>query len=76
MMDTGTQWQKACFVPTKSDVVVVAYRQWINQYAGGLVDWRVKFTWGSLPPTVPKEQLLDRYLSCNIATPKMHQTLV
>ncbi|XP_004308605.1 PREDICTED: protochlorophyllide-dependent translocon component 52, chloroplastic-like [Fragaria vesca subsp. vesca] len=62
MMDAGTQWQKACFVPTKSDVVVVAYRKWINQYAGGQVDWRGKYT-GELPPTPPKEQLMDRYQS-------------
>lgn len=59
MMDAGTPWQKACFVPTKSDVVVVAYRKWLNQYAGGQVDWRGKYT-RELPPTPPKEQLMDR----------------
>ncbi|KAL6203924.1 hypothetical protein ACLB2K_021194 [Fragaria x ananassa] len=63
IMDVGpTQWQKACFVPTKSDALVVGFRKWLNKYAGGQVDWRGKFT-GALPPTPPKEQLLDRYRS-------------
>ncbi|XP_062016009.1 protochlorophyllide-dependent translocon component 52, chloroplastic-like [Rosa rugosa] len=63
IMDAGlTQWQKACFVPTKSDAVVIGFRKWLNKYAGGQVDWRGKFT-GALPPTPPKEQLLDRYWS-------------
>nr|XP_011469383.1 PREDICTED: protochlorophyllide-dependent translocon component 52, chloroplastic-like isoform X2 [Fragaria vesca subsp. vesca] len=61
IMDAGiTRWQKACFLPTKSDAVVIGFRKWLNQYAGGQVDWRGKFTGGALPPTVPKEQLLDR----------------
>ncbi|XP_050371123.1 protochlorophyllide-dependent translocon component 52, chloroplastic-like isoform X2 [Argentina anserina] len=63
IMDANpTQWQKACFVPTKSDALVVGFRKWLNKYAGGQVDWRGKFT-GALPPTPPKEQLLDRYRS-------------
>ncbi|KAM5551856.1 protochlorophyllide-dependent translocon component 52, chloroplastic-like [Rosa sericea] len=63
IMDAGiTQWQKVCFVPTKSDAPVVGFRKWLNKYAGGQVDWRGKFT-GALPPTLPKEQLLDRYQS-------------
>ncbi|XP_062000212.1 protochlorophyllide-dependent translocon component 52, chloroplastic-like [Rosa rugosa] len=62
-MDAGiTQWQKACFLPTKSDAPVAGFRKWLNKYAGGQVDWRGKFT-GALPPTPPKEQLLDRYWS-------------
>ncbi|XP_071724546.1 protochlorophyllide-dependent translocon component 52, chloroplastic-like [Rutidosis leptorrhynchoides] len=55
-------WQKACYVPTKSDAFVVAFRRWLNKYAGGQVDWRGKFT-RDLPPTPPREQLLDRYWS-------------
>lgn len=61
IMEIGpTNWQKACFVPTKSDALVVAFRKWINKYSGGQVDWQLKFD-GSLPPTPPREQLLDRY---------------
>ncbi|CAB4312546.1 unnamed protein product [Prunus armeniaca] len=63
IMDAGpNQWQKACFVPTKSDALVVGFRKWLIKYAGGQVDWRGKFS-GALPPTPPKEQLLDRYWS-------------
>ncbi|EEF28992.1 protochlorophyllide-dependent translocon component 52, chloroplastic [Ricinus communis] len=55
-------WQKACFVPTKSDALVVGFRKWLNNYAGGQVDWRGKYN-GALPPTPPREQLMDRYWS-------------
>ncbi|CAK7339118.1 unnamed protein product [Dovyalis caffra] len=30
---------QACFVPTKSDALLVAYRRWFDKYAGGQVDW-------------------------------------
>ncbi|GLT69899.1 hypothetical protein SLA2020_420120 [Shorea laevis] len=63
IMDAGpTNWQKACFVPTKSDALVVGFRKWLNKYAGGQVDWRGKYS-GALPQTPPKEQLMDRYRS-------------
>ncbi|KAF6155196.1 hypothetical protein GIB67_019722 [Kingdonia uniflora] len=55
-------WQKACFVPTKSDAIVVAFRNWIRKYAGGQIDWGSKFG-RSLPLTPPKEVLMDRYWS-------------
>ncbi|KAK3026379.1 LOW QUALITY PROTEIN: hypothetical protein RJ639_040468 [Escallonia herrerae] len=41
--------QKACFVPTKSDALVIAFRKWLKKYAGGQIDWGTKFT-GALPP--------------------------
>ncbi|KAJ9697727.1 hypothetical protein PVL29_007040 [Vitis rotundifolia] len=63
IMDIGpSNWQKACFVPTKSDACVVGFRKWLNKYAGGQVDWGTKFS-GALPPTPPREQLMDRYWS-------------
>ncbi|KAJ4835429.1 hypothetical protein Tsubulata_037697 [Turnera subulata] len=63
IMDVGPQnWQKACFVPTKSDALVVGFRRWYNKYGGGEVDWRGKYS-GALPPIPPREQLLDRYWS-------------
>ncbi|KAM7280100.1 hypothetical protein ACFE04_007234 [Oxalis oulophora] len=55
-------WQKACYVPTKSDAKVVGFRRWLNKYASGHVDWKGKFT-GELLPTPPREQLMDRYWS-------------
>ncbi|CAN0911019.1 Protochlorophyllide-dependent translocon component 52, chloroplastic [Linum grandiflorum] len=52
-------WHKACFVPTKSDALVVGFRKWLNRYSDGEVDWRG--TPAGLPPTPPREQLMDRY---------------
>ena len=46
-------------MPTKSDAFVVGFRKWLNKYAGGQVDWRGRFT-SALPPTPPREQLMDR----------------
>ncbi|XP_027347892.1 protochlorophyllide-dependent translocon component 52, chloroplastic [Abrus precatorius] len=74
LMDVGqNNWQKACFVPTKSDALVIGYRKWLKKYAGSKVDWRGKYS-GALPPTSPREQLMDRYWShvmncqsCNFA---------
>ncbi|KAL8154461.1 hypothetical protein AgCh_000001 [Apium graveolens] len=63
IMEVGSSnWQKACYVPTKSDALVVTFRRWLNKYARGQIDWGTKFS-GALPPTPPKEQLLDRYWS-------------
>ncbi|GMH00100.1 hypothetical protein Nepgr_001939 [Nepenthes gracilis] len=63
IMDIGpSNWQKSCFVPTKSDALVVAFRKWLKKYSGGQVDWGIKFD-GFLPPTPPREQLMDRYWS-------------
>ncbi|KAF5188181.1 Protochlorophyllide-dependent translocon component 52 protein [Thalictrum thalictroides] len=55
-------WQKVSFVPTKADAMVIAFRMWLRKYSGGQVDWGTKFS-GYLPPTPPKEQLMDRYQS-------------
>ncbi|CAN1355766.1 Protochlorophyllide-dependent translocon component 52, chloroplastic [Linum perenne] len=61
--ETGN-WHKSCFVPTKADALVVGFRRWLKKYAGDGVDWRGKYS-GDLPPTAPKEQLMDS--SCNSA---------
>ncbi|KAL3615893.1 Flavonoid 8-hydroxylase 2, chloroplastic [Castilleja foliolosa] len=63
LMDIGAlNWQKACYVPTKADALVVSFRRWLNKYGGTKVDWGTKFS-GLLPPTPHREQLLDRYWS-------------
>lgn len=60
-MDFGqANWQKSCFVPTKADALVVGFRKWLRKYAGSQVEWRGKYSGGVLPPTPPREQLLDR----------------
>ncbi|XP_021771923.1 protochlorophyllide-dependent translocon component 52, chloroplastic-like [Chenopodium quinoa] len=67
-------WHKVCYVPTKADSLVAAFRRWFNEYSEGQVDWGSKFNGGALPPTPPREELLDRYWthvvncsSCNAA---------
>ncbi|KAK8968298.1 hypothetical protein KSP40_PGU000462 [Platanthera guangdongensis] len=69
----ASNWEKACFVPTKSDAMVIAFRRWLKKYGNGQVEWANKSV-SYLPPTPPKEQLLDRYWthvvycrSCNLA---------
>ncbi|KAK0607381.1 hypothetical protein LWI29_014117 [Acer saccharum] len=63
IMDAGpANWQNACFVPTTSDAFVFGFRRWMNKYTGGQVNWGGKFS-GTLPPTPPREQLMDRYWS-------------
>lgn len=57
-----TNWEKACYVPTAADAFVVAFRKWLKRYANNGVDWGKSFD-GSLPPSPPKEQLMDRYRS-------------
>ncbi|XP_057998182.1 protochlorophyllide-dependent translocon component 52, chloroplastic isoform X2 [Hevea brasiliensis] len=62
IMDAGSSnWQKACFVPTKSDAQVVAFRKWLKKYSDGQINWGEMFS--GLPPSTPKEQLMDRYWS-------------
>ncbi|KAL5766956.1 hypothetical protein ACOSP7_017573 [Xanthoceras sorbifolium] len=59
----AANWQKACFLPTTSDALVVGFRRWINKYGDGQINWGGKFSTTSLPPTPPREQLMDRYWS-------------
>ncbi|KAK9091086.1 hypothetical protein Sjap_024263 [Stephania japonica] len=63
ILDVGPEnWQKACFVPTKADALVVGFRKWLRKYSNNQIDWRSKFS-TTLPPSPPKEQLMDRYWS-------------
>ncbi|WOL19357.1 protochlorophyllide-dependent translocon component 52, chloroplastic [Canna indica] len=55
-------WHKVCFVPTKSDAMVLAFRNWLRKYSNGQVDWGTT-SCEQLPPTPPREQLMDRYWS-------------
>lgn len=56
-------WDKACYVPTKADAFVVGFRKWLKQYASNGIPWGEKYLNDTLPPTPPKEQLMDRYWS-------------
>ncbi|TXG65819.1 hypothetical protein EZV62_007094 [Acer yangbiense] len=59
----SANWLKTCFVPTNSDAFVVGFRKWLKKYSDGKIDWGGKFSTGTLPPTPPREQLMDRYWS-------------
>ncbi|KAL5831872.1 hypothetical protein ACOSQ4_017226 [Xanthoceras sorbifolium] len=48
-------WQKACFVPTRSVAFVVGFRRWMIKYAGGQIKWGGKFSAMPLAPTPPRE---------------------
>ncbi|MEY2985193.1 MAG: hypothetical protein RLZZ568_1810 [Cyanobacteriota bacterium] len=50
-------YQQACYLPTKADLFVAKFRQWITTYQ---VD---PFPGQSLPPRLTTEQLMDRYHS-------------
>jgi len=65
-----SNWQKVCFVPTKADALVVAFRRWLIRYSQGQVNWGDNFNAAALPPTPSREQLFDRYLtSLSLPTP-------
>ncbi|XP_020091819.1 protochlorophyllide-dependent translocon component 52, chloroplastic-like isoform X2 [Ananas comosus] len=57
-----SNWFKACYVPTKSDAMVIAFRNWLRKYSNNQVDWG-NMSSEQLPPTPPREQLMDRYWS-------------
>ncbi|KAJ8465049.1 hypothetical protein OPV22_027601 [Ensete ventricosum] len=57
-----SNWPKVCFVPTKSDAMVVAFRNWLRKYSNNQINWGTTSS-EQLPPTPPREQLMDRYWS-------------
>jgi phenylpropionate dioxygenase-like ring-hydroxylating dioxygenase large terminal subunit len=66
----AANFQKAFYLPTKADLFVFEFRQWINHY-------QVKtFARELLPPAQSKQQLLDRYhshtMSCRSCSAALH----
>ncbi|CAL4944970.1 unnamed protein product [Urochloa decumbens] len=55
-------WQKACYVPTSSDSMIVAFRIWFKKYCRNQVGWATPQI-DQLPPTPTKDKLLERYWS-------------
>ncbi|NES97392.1 MAG: Rieske 2Fe-2S domain-containing protein [Desertifilum sp. SIO1I2] len=53
----GGNYAKACYLPTKADNFVLAFRQWVNEYQAD------PFPGERLPPALSQAQLLDRYTS-------------
>ena len=59
----GLGYAQACYMPTKADVYVSAFRRWIKDIAGGSPAWP-KGMENTLPPQeTTKAALLDRYNS-------------
>ncbi|KAK3149014.1 hypothetical protein QOZ80_3AG0211760 [Eleusine coracana subsp. coracana] len=55
-------WQKVCYVPTSSDNMVIAFRNWFRKFCKNQIGWAVPEV-GQLPPTPTKDKLMDRYWS-------------
>jgi len=55
-------WQKACYVPTSSDNMVIAFRNWFRKFCKNQVGWATPQV-DQLPPTPTKDQLMERYWS-------------
>lgn len=55
-------WQKACYVPTSSDNMVIAFRNWFRKFCKNRVGWATPQV-DQLPPTPTKDQLMERYWS-------------
>jgi phenylpropionate dioxygenase-like ring-hydroxylating dioxygenase large terminal subunit len=66
---------EAFYLPTKADLFVFEFRQWVNQFQAD------PFPTEKLPPPLPAEKLLDRYsshtvkcASCSQALTRIQQT--
>ncbi|VAI38557.1 unnamed protein product [Triticum turgidum subsp. durum] len=55
-------WHKAVYVPTSSDNMVIAFRNWFRKHCKSQVGWAVP-TADQLPATPTKDKLMERYWS-------------
>uniref|UniRef100_A0ACD6A775 Uncharacterized protein n=1 Tax=Avena sativa TaxID=4498 RepID=A0ACD6A775_AVESA len=55
-------WRKAVYVPTSSDGMVIAFRNWFRKHCKNQVDWAAP-TVEQLPATPTKDKLMERYWS-------------
>ncbi|VAI23702.1 unnamed protein product [Triticum turgidum subsp. durum] len=55
-------WHKAVYVPTSSDNMVIAFRNWFRKHCKSQVGWAVP-TADQLPVTPTKDKLMERYWS-------------
>lgn len=49
------------YAPTKADALVLAFRKWFHDFAGGAPDWGGHVESNKLPPSPSKRLMLDRY---------------
>jgi phenylpropionate dioxygenase-like ring-hydroxylating dioxygenase large terminal subunit len=66
--NNGAAWNyaKSCYMPTKADVYVSAFRKWITEIAGGGPAWPKGMSTALPPQETTREALLDRYHSHTI----------
>uniref|UniRef100_A0A0D9W0C7 Rieske domain-containing protein n=1 Tax=Leersia perrieri TaxID=77586 RepID=A0A0D9W0C7_9ORYZ len=55
-------WQKACYVPTSSDNMIITFRNWFRKYCKHQIGWAAPIA-NQLPATPTKDQLMERYWS-------------
>uniref|UniRef100_A0ACD6A7U4 Uncharacterized protein n=1 Tax=Avena sativa TaxID=4498 RepID=A0ACD6A7U4_AVESA len=55
-------WQKAVYVPTSSDKMVITFRNWFRKHCKNQVAWAAP-TIDQHPPTPTKDKLMERYWS-------------
>ncbi|XP_040378815.1 protochlorophyllide-dependent translocon component 52, chloroplastic-like isoform X2 [Oryza brachyantha] len=51
-------WEKACYVPTSSDNMIISFRNWFRKYCKHQVGWATPMV-NQLPPTPTKDQLME-----------------
>uniref|UniRef100_J3LTX2 Rieske domain-containing protein n=1 Tax=Oryza brachyantha TaxID=4533 RepID=J3LTX2_ORYBR len=56
-------WHKACYVPTSSDNLIIAYRNWFRKYCNHEIGWATPTVNQLVPPTRTRVELLERYWS-------------
>jgi phenylpropionate dioxygenase-like ring-hydroxylating dioxygenase large terminal subunit len=59
----GKSYAQSCYMPTKADVYVSAFRKWTSQIANGGPAWPKGMSTALPPQETSREALLDRYHS-------------
>jgi hypothetical protein len=52
-------WHQACYIPTSSDGMVIAFRNWFRRYCKNQIVWPTPQV-EQLPSILTKDKLLDR----------------
>jgi hypothetical protein len=52
-------WQKAVYVPTQSDNMVIAFRNWFRKHCKNQIGWAAPVA-DQLPATQTKDKLMER----------------
>lgn len=58
----GKNYGKACHLPTQSDSMLIQYHKWLGKFGNG-GPWGIEGKDFEYPPELPREQLLERYVS-------------